>query len=533
MSRMIAFKEERDELFFNAIGHGFIFPIDSADAFITLPKGTPILDTNVFTGPQGSKAQDATITTLSDGQVKYTLTSPLSPNEGMSVAIAWPKGVVTEPEPSPLDTQETSNDSYISIYFPPYTPKLIALFGTLFLLIYLLWAWKKVGKDPRKNAIFARFTPPENLSPAACNYIYYRGFRPESISVALINLVIKGYFDLTNPSRRSYVFTRTSKEINASEISQGESTLLAATPDTGSSLDFNGKYQPAIRSLRGRFARALKMEHGKSNYKLNRTYYYFSFPFLIITLLGMYLTHHNLDEVLIGTVTAAICACIILFISTFVQKLSQILKLRGWKKWLSIVQLFAPIGFIIFFLDIKFDSIRSFDMDDYPLFTSLEIMMYPLFVSVALTLMFVFKWLLESPTVAGQRLMEQIEGFKLYLGIAEQDRLNFQHPPEITPELFEAYLPYAIALDVENEWGDQYASHIQHTTYAQAPKSNFTSRLDHIAGSGSLGSALVSGLSSSIASASRPPSSKSSRSGGFSRSSSSGGGGGGGGGGGW
>ena len=40
--------------------------------------------------------------------------------------------------------------------------------------------------------------------------------------------------------------------------------------------------------------------------------------------------------------------------------------------------------------------------------------------------------------------MDGIEGFRLYLGVAEKDRMNFLTPPEQTPQLFEKYLPYAI-----------------------------------------------------------------------------------------
>ncbi len=53
--------------------------------------------------------------------------------------------------------------------------------------------------------------------------------------------------------------------------------------------------------------------------------------------------------------------------------------------------------------------------------------------------------------------MDQVEGFKMYLSVAEKERLELLHPPDKTPELFEKYLPYAFALDVENEWSEQFA----------------------------------------------------------------------------
>ena len=53
--------------------------------------------------------------------------------------------------------------------------------------------------------------------------------------------------------------------------------------------------------------------------------------------------------------------------------------------------------------------------------------------------------------------MDQIEGFRQYLGVAEEDRLECLNPPDKTPELFERFLPYAVALDVENAWAKRFA----------------------------------------------------------------------------
>ena len=68
-----------------------------------------------------------------------------------------------------------------------------------------------------------------------------------------------------------------------------------------------------------------------------------------------------------------------------------------------------------------------------------------------------FYRLLKAPTLTGRKILDKIEGFKMYLSIAEKDRLNLLNPPERTPELFEKYLPYAFALDVEQLWSEQFS----------------------------------------------------------------------------
>ena len=67
-----------------------------------------------------------------------------------------------------------------------------------------------------------------------------------------------------------------------------------------------------------------------------------------------------------------------------------------------------------------------------------------------------FTWM-KAHTREGRRVTDQIEGLRQYLGVAEEDRLEFLNPPEKTPELFEKFLPYAIALDVENTWAERFA----------------------------------------------------------------------------
>ena len=142
-----------------------------------------------------------------------------------------------------------------------------------------------------------------------------------------------------------------------------------------------------------------------------------------------------------------------------------------------------------------------------------------------------FYHLLKAPTLSGRKIMDQIEGFKLYLSVAEKDRLNLLNPPEKTPALFEKYLPFALALDVENAWSEQFSDVLAKAGTETQPYSpvwysghswdNFqTSRF-----SDSLGGSFAGAISSS---SSPPGSSSGSGGGGF-----SGGGGGGGGGSGW
>src|SRR5690606_31493769 len=144
----------------------------------------------------------------------------------------------------------------------------------------------------------------------------------------------------------------------------------------------------------------------------------------------------------------------------------------------------------------------------------------------------VFAWLVQAPTPEGRRLMDEAEGLKLYLSVAERDELAAMEGPGDDPTLdaerYERLLPYAVALDVEEAWTEKFTAAVGAAAAAEA-----TAHLAWYHGSrsgdiGGIAKAVGAGLSASIASASTPPGSSSgSGGGGFS----AGGGGGGGGGG--
>jgi uncharacterized membrane protein YgcG len=149
---------------------------------------------------------------------------------------------------------------------------------------------------------------------------------------------------------------------------------------------------------------------------------------------------------------------------------------------------------------------------------------------------YVYWRLLKAPTPAGRRLLDELEGFRRYLGFAEKERLAILHPPDLTPELYERYLPYALALDVENEWSEQFADALATSGqryqdyrpdwYAGRPWRSERGTID-------FGRRMATALPAAIAASSTPPGSRSGSGGGSSGRGSSGGGGGGGGGGGW
>ena len=79
----------------------------------------------------------------------------------------------------------------------------------------------------------------------------------------------------------------------------------------------------------------------------------------------------------------------------------------------------------------------------------------PFVVAAVLTALIIigFAGLMPARTVRGTRLLEQVLGFQEFLG-----RVDGQHylQAKLTPEMFERFLPYAMALGVEQHWAKAF-----------------------------------------------------------------------------
>jgi hypothetical protein len=70
----------------------------------------------------------------------------------------------------------------------------------------------------------------------------------------------------------------------------------------------------------------------------------------------------------------------------------------------------------------------------------------------------IFFVIMRAPTSRGLIVLQQLAGFREFLVRVEQDRLDRVNTPEQRAELMNRFLPYAIAMNVREGWGDKMAS---------------------------------------------------------------------------
>ena len=506
VDRELGFFKDFDELYWNVTGNGWTFAIDRAEAYIELPAGAKILKSAAYTGYQGDRGHDFTVRS-DDNLIVFKTTRQLASREGLTVAVSWPKGVVHEP----------SSQERAGFFFKDNVATGIGLIWLAVLLGFYLWVWYRVGRDPASGTIIPLYSPPAGFSPAGVRFVSRMGYDDKAFAAAVVDMAVKGAVQIKEDDGD---YTLVPREVTKSALSTDEQLVTGQLFPGGKSVKLENTNHAVIKNAIDVLQKNLKKEMEKIYFVTNSGYLA---PGIVITLLGVafvVLTARDKFAAGFSSLWLTIWTVACYFLAVTVYKAWQAARGGGLTKWLGALgtTLFA----LPFFVGEIVGAIFLTAGVSIPAAATLAAMG---FVNA------LFYHLLKAPTLSGRKIMDQIEGFKLYLSVAEKDRLNLLNPPEKTPALFEKYLPYALALNVENAWSEQFAEVLAKAGTETQPyspvwysgsswDSSHTSRF-----SDSLGSSFAGAISSS---STAPGSSSGSGGGG-----SSGGGGGGGGGSGW
>lgn len=510
--RQIRFFETHDELYWNVTGTGWGFPINRTTATVILPDGALVERVAGYTGPQGARGQDL-VSSFSGAVAEFEATRPFRPREGLTVVVAWPKGFVAEP----------SAAEEAGYFLLDNAPILTGAVGLFVVLCYFLLAWNKVGRDPEGGPVIAEYAPPPGLSPAACQFIRDMGFRNQTYSAAIVSMATKGYLSLREGADDVVTLIRTAAD---PRLSPGERALGGKLFRSSDSIRIEQDNHKKLSKARAALKSALRGEYEAQHFKRNRKTFLVGLGLAIVAIAAIVVSGSVATPGLFMAVWLAGWSAGVYVLMTRVKDAWAVAISTG--QFTSIFGALFITAFAIPFVFFGFVGSGMFSGSVPP-------QTIP-FIGLIILCVAIFYYLLKAPTRMGRQVMDHIEGFKKYLSVAEKDRLEFAHPPEKTPELFEKFLPYAIALGVENEWGEQFED-VLRAASADPGRDGYSPSWYHSSrgwrggfSASRFSSAVGGSLAGAIAAASAAPSKGGS---GFGGGGSSGGGGGGGGGGGW
>ncbi len=503
--------EDHDEVYWNATGNFWSFPILKAAALVHLPEGTRSTQVAAYTGAFGANGQDFTVGGQGTSDVQFVATRRLEPGEGLTVAVGFPTGVV-------------AGDG--SAWLHRLTDNLgMALFalGWSALALYFLYAWNRVGRDPPGETVIPLFHPPENLPPDAMSFIHFRTFkgsgRGSSLAfiAALLSLGVKKILRIEENEKREVTFVR--GEAPAEGLGPGEKELYVGLLADRQSLPLSKANGQRLLTTMGALNSAIVREYGGKYFNNNYGWFGIGAVLAAAVAVGSIVLQNPPDDGLLAVIPAIIGAVGGWMLLGF-----------GWRLAFSpaISRVQQVFGFVLLFIGVVVVGVLTLAVFGTP-FAAYRIWGVALLAGgVGLAVML---YLLPAPTVLGAKVMSRIDGFKLYLTTAETNRLNLRDAPQMSEELFERFLPYAAGLGVEEPWSKAFSAHLARVAPGQEHDYHpaWYNGRDFSQGISTATRASVAAVSAAMVSAMPAPKSSSGSSGGGS----SGGGGGGGGGGGW
>jgi hypothetical protein len=286
---------------------------------------------------------------------------------------------------------------------PPSAAAKLALFfrsnWPLFLPVVaffiMLWLWWTRSRDPERGSIAVQYEPPDKLTPGECGTLVDNEAAMRDITATLVDLAVKGYLTIEQ---------------------KDESHLLGLTHSK--EYIFHLKRPPAewsgVRPHELEMLSALFDDGSITSVKLSdlQNHFYTHLPAIRTRIFDALMTDgyylHRPDTVRQGYIGAGIVIGILLFVfggalgaATGVAHLT----------WVIAAILTAAV-------------------------------------------ICIFGWFMPARTLTGARTLEKVLGFEQFLERVESDRLERIVK---TPEMFEKFLPYAMALRCEKKWVAAFA----------------------------------------------------------------------------
>jgi hypothetical protein len=367
--------EDHDELYWNVTGDEWDVPIENASAQILLPPRVTGIRALVFTGANGSRAQNADVVT-SDNSVNVSMMRPLAFHEGLTVVVGWDKGFVTEAPNSELVNQ------FLESNWPIFFPVPVFLF--------MFWLWYTRGRDPRVGPVAVQYAPPEGMTPAEAGALVDDEAAMRDITATIVDLAVRGYLTIEEKesqhmmglySNKEYVFHINKKPAEWKGLKSHELLLLAGIFENGVVPDVE------LSSLQNEFYKKLPgIKNSIFDALMERGYF-----------------QHRPDFVRSSFMVGGAVVGVMLFLigNALSQKMGM-----------------AQAPFLIAAV-------------------------------ISAAIIVGFGWFMPARTVEGAKALAGVLGFEDFLTHVEADRMDRISQ---TPETFEKFLPFAMALGVEKKW---------------------------------------------------------------------------------
>jgi len=309
------------------------------------------------------------------------------------------------------------------------------------LALYYLIAWLLVGRNRSKASVVVHYTPPDNMSPAAMRFIYTMGADGRTYTAILARLAARGLLEIV-PEKDGVMLKRSESDHRADRDLPAEEKAVYKEL-------FEWEEQVALQRPEWRTMEKL---HDALQKQLG----------------GKFFTRHMawvVAGLAISGAAAAWLSAITLFskdpadawmMCAFTGLSVAMYGVFGYQMWDS-NRLAIQLALRGMYRRRTLPLLLAFVLI-YPALWLLIWHGTPAFAGFTEAMILMNTFLpscLRNYTAEGRRVRNEIEGFRRFLAGAEQDRLQRMNESDKPARMDLEFIPYAIALDLREPWGDE------------------------------------------------------------------------------
>ncbi len=465
MSEQVGFFDAHDELTWNAVGEFWEGGVRKARAVVLPPPGTRFTQQQAWLGRRGELYSPVSMRReMMDGREAYVFEAlePVQEGEAFTVAVAWPKGVVTPAASLRPESQWG------------YTLAYAACFLVSAAAAYALWA--RYGRDPEAGTVIPLFYPPkipqrlreptrkvatgdgkaqnlvhgeEYMPPAAVHYVHEGGkLEARGLAALFLSLAQRGDCRLRGSAKKNIVIEKRANTSPAPEERAAAGKLprqlvLTANKSTDNPI---GKVYNACK-LRLDFDYPMLVE-----WNLWPQLALFAGLAAALGVAAMAQLGENFSELVMEELGEGLAGVLLILggigISGLILRNTVRERVFG-------IKVLVLIFFLLFVAWCGYPTLQ--DANLLWIFSPLQWGL----MAATLAAPVLFCFLMDMPTREQVELRRQIKGLALYIGTAETERFNQFNPPEEDLQLYHRLLPYAVALGLENAWGKRFADKLE------------------------------------------------------------------------
>ena len=430
-------REGRDTLYWNSLGSEGAVPIAEAILAVHLPAGVPAENIEVEPRVGGlglsvPRRPENTLERVDDasGAIVYRATN-LKPRQSLSLAVTWPSGYIQLPR---------------FVFLRREGGVLVA---PALLFLYYLVAWVWIGPDPKPGVVVTRYDPPEGISPAAARYIASGITDGRSFAAVIAQLAVHGCLRVESENGKYKLSRLTNDRAAEAALAPEEKFVLALLFEDGPEIVLSGAMDERNAAQNGRYVVHI---HDELSDRLGKKY--FTRHLGIITLgvlatfvsaLALAVTAHGRD-----TSAAVFTTLWVLLMGLMMGMMIEFSFASAWKNavragtgWIKLLPGTAAFS--------VFAAVIVFLLKNVASGVSLS---FSLMLASFLLINLGWGPRLKRKSPLGRQVSDQIAGFRQFLEKVDQDKLDRLDPASNAPQDLDRFLPYAIALEVNEAWGD-------------------------------------------------------------------------------